>query len=542
MLLAALPGRAVQLAHAILAAGYDLVVPVSWGEELLAEHALRELEHAPSHAMVFCSCPLVRDRLLASGNEIVPHLLSTVAPPVATARYLRALQPDVAMRITYLGACPGAAEHSIDAQMHPQDVLRHLEQRSIAIVRQPMVFESTVPPDRRRHWSVPGGAPSADAMRARGLLARFVTIGPDVALDVAEAILAADRVLLDVAPTQGCACAGAVEVHQVEGSREAVIALEPPRSHLPVIDVEPRVAVAQPMPHLTGHAVSRPLRPGAAATHATRSHITSIQEAALGRAERRRIAITPPHISTTDPRSRPTAQATPKSSPVAAQSRRMPAATQRSEPARKTEPESGVASARVEMAAPLPPTPAGTEVVASPSVEPPRPLEEPVTPPAPPLATLVEQESTPSQVSIGVRRRTPAYEMQHVARTRTHTGETPRVPRAYAAVRPRARGAEAGSAHEEGAPEAMPGGTPVSPNGPVVVTPPLLEAAAAIPIVVEPPPVGAERPPEDPGTRGVTFAPRLERRDVAPRARGRAWIVALAAVIVVGAAVYALLR
>ena len=83
---------------------------------------------------------------------------------------------------------------------------------------------------------------------------------------------------------------------------------------------------------------------------------------------------------------------------------------------------------------------------------------------------------------------------------------------------------------------------PVSANGPVTVTPPQLEAAATIPVAFEPPPVVAERAPEDPGARGGTFAPRRERRDVAPVARGRTWIVSMAVVIVLGAAVYALLR
>jgi len=59
MLLAALPGRPVQLAHAILAAGFDLVIPVSWGEEVLAEHALRVLERATLR------WPTNRDLLLA---------------------------------------------------------------------------------------------------------------------------------------------------------------------------------------------------------------------------------------------------------------------------------------------------------------------------------------------------------------------------------------------------------------------------------------------------------------------------------------------
>src|SRR5690606_23192889 len=74
--LAALPARPLQLAHAILACGYDLVVPVSWGEEVVAEHALRAISARGGAPAVFCACPTLRARLLASGSELAPFLIS----------------------------------------------------------------------------------------------------------------------------------------------------------------------------------------------------------------------------------------------------------------------------------------------------------------------------------------------------------------------------------------------------------------------------------------------------------------------------------
>lgn len=537
MLLAALPGRAVQLAHAILAAGYDLVVPVSWGEELLADHAMRELEHAPSHAMVFCSCPLVRHRLLASGTEIVPHLLSCVAPPVATARYLRALQPDVAMRLTYLGACPGGEDNSIDAQQAPADFLAHLAQRGIAITRQPMVFESTVPPDRRRHWSLPGGAPSPDAMLARGLASRFVTIGPDIALDIAEAILSAERVLLDVAPTQGCACAGAVEVHAVEGSREAVIALEPPRSFLPVIDVEPRVGVAQPLPHLTAHATNRTMRPPSS-SRTTSAQVTSIEDAARGRSDRRRLAVTPPHISTTEIRTR---VSTRQASPAQAAARRQETAPIRAETPPSPERES------VEHESSVPPVhaePAPAIDVVAPAPAPSPATVEAAPAPEPSVAEPAPRAPEPAPAIVAsheVRRRTPTYEMRHVARTRSHSGETPRVPRAYGAVRSRVRGTESqepSDAHESGH----------ATNGATVVPVPAIEApltgevSMPISVVVDspvtPPTAPGMRAPDDPAPRPVQ-PPRIDRRQD-ERSAGRGWLVGIAVALLAGSVMYVL--
>ena len=149
-LLAAHPARPMQIAHALLACGFDLVVPVSWGDEALAEFILRVVAARGAAPAIICSCPAVRDRLLASGAELSPYLISLVAPSVATARYLRALQPQTAIRVTYIGSCEGASHDEIETQIRPDDFLRLLVARGISLARQPAVFDSVVPPDRRR--------------------------------------------------------------------------------------------------------------------------------------------------------------------------------------------------------------------------------------------------------------------------------------------------------------------------------------------------------------------------------------------------------
>src|SRR5688572_9953136 len=63
-LIEALPARPIQLAHACGALGFDLVVPLSWGDELVAEAALRALEPrdhtpavcAPAHLLGSACC------------------------------------------------------------------------------------------------------------------------------------------------------------------------------------------------------------------------------------------------------------------------------------------------------------------------------------------------------------------------------------------------------------------------------------------------------------------------------------------------------
>src|SRR5262245_12024153 len=97
--LAASPATAVQLIHACLALGFDLAVPASWGDELIATETLRQLERRVGEPAILCACPNVATRLLAAGSDLAPFLISLVAPPVAVARYLRALYAGHSVRV-----------------------------------------------------------------------------------------------------------------------------------------------------------------------------------------------------------------------------------------------------------------------------------------------------------------------------------------------------------------------------------------------------------------------------------------------------------
>jgi hypothetical protein len=459
MLLAALPGRPVQLAHAVQACGFDLVVPVSWGEELLAEHALRQLEQRGAGPLVFCACPRVRARLTAAGSEIAHYLLSTLAPPAATARYLRALEPEAPMRITYLGSCEGARDPSIDARVLPADFLRHLDVQGISVVRQPSVYETTIPPDRRRHWSLPGGAPSADAVEARGTGHRLLVIEErDLAAEIAQHIIAGDRLIIDPAASVGCFCAGAYEVLRGIGSRDAVLALEPPRSALPVVDVDRTLALDLPLPQVPLREVTEPREPERPAAP---EGVHSIQEAARLRAERRRIAVTPANIGAAGqgrtPDRPPPAERPPRAPGGAARPLAPVAETlpDRGEPGLIQLPPTSTAAAAEETshAAPQVPPPAQppTEAPAAgptvPEAAPPAatpPVVEVEPPPVPPHEVEPEHERAGEVVPELTRkpRHSPTYELRQVARAAAHlrqreTGAPAKPPRAYAALRSR---------------------------------------------------------------------------------------------------------
>lgn len=229
--LAALPATPVQLAHACHAAGFDMVFPASWGDELVAAHCLTKLGSLDESPAVFAACPHVIDRLTRVGPELEPLMIVTVAPPVAAARYLRAAFGDRPIHITYLGACPAAADAVIDERLEPHALFATFAATGIDVSTQPEFFDSTLPPDRRRYWSMPGGAPSADHVAAVDPRRTLIEIaGDEWPLELAERLVARENVLIDLAPQLGCACSGA------GATRADVTAGEPPRAAYPILD------------------------------------------------------------------------------------------------------------------------------------------------------------------------------------------------------------------------------------------------------------------------------------------------------------------
>jgi len=186
--------------------------------------------------------------LLAPGPDLAPFLVSLVSPPVATARYLRAAYGDHGVHITYIGGCPSADDPSVDARLTPDAFLADLAEQGIALSEQPLVFDSVVPPDRRRWCSLPGGAPTAEFLGGDGDARSLVEIDrDDVSTDLAQHIITHEHVLLDLAPGLGCACSGALGSLPARSARSAVTALEPPRASKPVIDPAPMVSLDIPV-------------------------------------------------------------------------------------------------------------------------------------------------------------------------------------------------------------------------------------------------------------------------------------------------------
>jgi hypothetical protein len=254
-LLAARPATPVQLAHACQAAGYAAVYPVTWGDELLAAACVRRVAARGDEPAIFCACPHVSDALLEVGSDLARFLVPLVSPPVACARYLRALYGYNRVRITYIGACPGAHDPAIDARLTPMQFLGVLTQLDISLHEQPEVFESVLPPDRRRHRSIPGGAPAVEMLASEGTARTLVEIiDDDWKTELAQRLLSREPALFDVAASLGCHCAGARPGVTPAAARPSVVALEPPRASSDVIDPHVAVDVDRPLPVITARA------------------------------------------------------------------------------------------------------------------------------------------------------------------------------------------------------------------------------------------------------------------------------------------------
>lgn len=234
--LAAAPALPVQLMHAALAAGFDAVVPVSLGDELVAGETLRLAQLRGRRPVVQCSCPFSLTQLCKREANLADVTIAVAPAVVALARALRLERHDT-QHITYIGACPGAQDPAIDLQVIPDAFLRGLAKKGIVLEQQPVVFTDRLPPDRRRFLSLPGGAPRPDLIASvlrRDTVALTARTNPLLA--VADALFNGGVTMIDPAGAYRCVCAGADAAASVSEGRLAIASLEPARALSPIFE------------------------------------------------------------------------------------------------------------------------------------------------------------------------------------------------------------------------------------------------------------------------------------------------------------------
>ncbi|HUQ84654.1 MAG TPA: hypothetical protein VM076_26120 [Gemmatimonadaceae bacterium] len=225
-ILAAKPYTTAQLTHACGAAGFDIVVPPSWGDELVARAYLERLAERTEHVVVACACERVRALVPQALNDSTA-CVAVAAPPVAAARYLRAVHSD-SLLVTFVGDCPSASDPSIDARFSAAGFLASLHRQGISLDAQPNE-PSVVEAERwRRFESTPGGFP---ALRFLGRAPVNRVLRETESVDAGRTATGGrSKVLMDMTSLAGCACAA-------DGAR--LVDLEPTRATTPIV-VGPR--------------------------------------------------------------------------------------------------------------------------------------------------------------------------------------------------------------------------------------------------------------------------------------------------------------
>ena len=231
--LAARPATPTQVARACLEVGYDFVAPVSWGEELLAMRVVDAARQGGMEPAVVAHCPFVVEALREEAPAAT-DCWTGVAPPVATARYLRAAFADREVHVTYAGRCPGASAPDVDECVFPEVLLGRLVDAGVVPDQQPDWFDASIPPDRSRYASQPGGVPVASLL-ATETGAELREAAPVTLGAVSHRGPDGDRRIIDLEVATGCVCAR--ERHQ-SGT------VEPPRAGRPVVRTDLEVELS----------------------------------------------------------------------------------------------------------------------------------------------------------------------------------------------------------------------------------------------------------------------------------------------------------
>jgi diguanylate cyclase (GGDEF)-like protein len=232
------PETPEQVINACYAAGFRSVYRGVIGDELVAAEYLKLWDDESWGTLIRSTDPVVVETITSLYPELVPYLAPVTSPPVAEARYLRALY-DTELQIVYAGICPPVGMPELDAGITFHDLEQLFKLRGVNVSSMATFF-TRIPEERRRHLSTAGGLPLALLEEVRQTNSRFRKVrGLDALPGLAQAITV-DR--LDLGFVDILSYEGALD-HPLSGPREkffwrrsVVARSEPPRSRDPVVD------------------------------------------------------------------------------------------------------------------------------------------------------------------------------------------------------------------------------------------------------------------------------------------------------------------
>jgi diguanylate cyclase (GGDEF)-like protein len=232
------PATPEQLINACFAAGFERIYFESVGDELVAGEYLRLWRENEGRSWVRSTSPIVVNYCRTKLPELLPFLAPVVTPAVALARYIRALEraavpagprmaplpadgdgpgrpvsgpsvpPEPELQIVYAGVgAPGVNGDSgaIDLSVSLIELEQLLHDAGAVPLEQRLTLHR-MPPERRRHLSLPGGLPVAMLDEQRQSSRKFKRVRGLLGLPaVARALIGEETPLgfVDVLPFEG---------------------------------------------------------------------------------------------------------------------------------------------------------------------------------------------------------------------------------------------------------------------------------------------------------------------------------------------------
>ena len=226
------------------------VVPASWGDELVAAGVsapFAEIRHGPRDPVQLPDrrASIARRRRRSAARDAAARFTAGRARAVRA----RALTSDAHRGSRTSAAAPARSTSRSTFACRPS-ADRMLAERQIVLDDQPRVFESIIPPDRRRYSSQPGGVPSAERLWTDLGSRAFVEVETDDFVSEYRAASSRRRTVLDGrgAATRLCLQRRGAGHPAARCARLRVVALEPPRSNAAVVEEQTPLDLDLPIP------------------------------------------------------------------------------------------------------------------------------------------------------------------------------------------------------------------------------------------------------------------------------------------------------
>ena len=206
-----------QLVGAFKAAGFDVVVEVAQGADLVSKAYAEYLEANPTGVHIATACPAVAEYVRKYHPELVDRLVPVVSPMVATALAVKDLYGE-RMHCVFIGPCVAKKMEMRDPELAPvidevltlQEAHRLLAARGVDPAKAAEAEWDEPAAGRARVFPLPGGLLESAGLD-RGILDPDVLVvsGHDETVEVLDSLGEADTgqtLLVEALMCRGCYC------------------------------------------------------------------------------------------------------------------------------------------------------------------------------------------------------------------------------------------------------------------------------------------------------------------------------------------------